>query len=83
MKGNESHKEKFEAAATACESVKDLSAARDAASYAASAASAASDAARAASDADRDGILSLMAKIGVNILKKLKSPGCKWLDLCE
>ncbi len=46
------------------------------AGYAASAASAASDAAR-------DGVLSLMAKIGVEALKKCGSLGCKWLNLCD
>lgn len=43
------------------------------------------DAAAAAADAknkERIKILSLAAKIGLEALIKLQSPGCEWLDLC-
>jgi hypothetical protein len=65
-----------------------------AAAYAAYAAAYAADAADAAAYADaaaaaavkakaRIKVLSLAAEIGLEALKKLKSPGCEWLDLCE
>lgn len=28
-------------------------------------------------------LLQLTAKVGVEVLKEMKSPGCKWLDLCK
>ena len=60
-------------------------AAADAAAYAAAADAAAADAAAYAADAKskaRLKVLSLAAKIGLEALIKLKSPGVKWLDLC-
>ena len=53
-----------------CEKAETLEAA-SAASYAASAASA------------KDKMLTLAADIGTDVLIGLKSPGCKWLDLCN
>ena len=31
----------------------------------------------------REKMLNLSAKIGVDVLKKMKSPGCKWLHLVK
>lgn len=58
------------------------------AAYAADAAYAAAVAAYAAAAdaadaADRLAILQLSAKIGLDALIELKSPGCEWLDLCN
>ena len=59
-------------------------AAAAAAAYAAAAAAYAADAAAAADARSKAKIkvLSLAAKIGLEALIKLKSPGCQWLDLC-
>ena len=76
-------------AARAARAASDARAARSAAraaraaSYASYAASYASDAARAAASYASDSFLILMADIGLECLQELKSPGCKWLDLCE
>jgi hypothetical protein len=50
--------------------------------YADAAADASADA-YAARSRSRIKVLSLAATIGLEALQKLKSPGCKWLDLCE
>jgi hypothetical protein len=45
---------------------------------------AALDAKTAAADAaKRNDVLTIMANIAVNILCKLGSQGCQWLDLCQ
>ena len=75
------HKAKLLDAAMRCEKEKTSDAASDADNCAASAASAASYAARAASDADQT--LSQFAEDVVQILFKMKGPGCQWLHLTE
>ena len=53
------------------------------AAYAADAADAAAAYAAYADARSRIKVLSLAAEIGLEALIQLKSPGCKWLDLCE
>jgi len=83
------HKEALEMAADACEAIVDLSSARAVAGATqktalAARAAYAADAAAAADARSKAKIkvLSLAAKIGLEALIKLKSPGCQWLDLC-
>ena len=62
----------------------DAAAAGDAAGYAArAAADVAAYAADAAASGDADEILKIAAEVGVAALKTCKSPGCKWLSLCD
>ena len=86
------HKEALLSAATKCEIEGSEGAARaasDAANYAAGAAGAARDAARAASYAAgaasdaSDAVLIVMAKNIEQALIEHKSPGVKWLDICN
>ena len=69
-------------AAAAAAYAADAAAAYAAAAAAADAAAAAADAAADARSKAKIKVLSLAAKIGLEALIKLKSPGCQWLDLC-
>lgn len=74
IKGNESHREKLQAAAIACEKCETLSSA-----MAISISASAARAARAASDA----ALVKAADVQLSVLIELNSPGCEFLYLTE
>ncbi len=80
-KVKEEHKLKFLEHAELCEKVRDFKEAQIASKNAYTSAYTSASAWFKANLGDE--FLSMIAETGLTVLKKLKSPGCKWLDLCD